>query len=188
MLGKAWVVVVGNRVQLLAGIDVEREGGRRAIDRQKGGTEHPGQYRIGNRGLPEGEMTVGGELHAGAIGGVRNPARLLDTAELAKGCRPVRARQEAPSGFAMLGEVLFVEAVLLQRRTAWPGFALSGRRQVERPPVADPAIDRRPALLTGDGDQRGGGRVGVINRADPQAVDVTGKRRKRGLQRGVAGF
>src|SRR3546814_15797942 len=65
-------------------------------------------------------------------------------------------------------EMLFVEAVLLERRAARPGARHLAARHVEHVAVGDETVEHRPAFGTRHRDHRLQPRIAVAYRADPQ--------------------
>src|SRR3569623_3509698 len=111
------------------------------------------------------------ELGVAAAGARGNPALRLDRGELVEPAGgQLGARQEPPVEIAMLGQMLFEEAVLLERRAARPPLA-SGRCQIEGKTFGDEAVEHRPAAAPRGGELRAGYRIAVITRPHPQAVD-----------------
>src|SRR3546814_1266603 len=71
-----------------------------------------------------------------------------------------------PAERAVGREMLFVEAVLLERRAARPGARHLAARHVEHVAVGDEAVEHRPAFGTRHRDHRLQPRIAVAYRAD----------------------
>ena len=84
-------------------------------------------------------MAVLGELRIAPIGAGGDPARLLDLREGVERRVPLTRPDEVPIGPAMLSEMLFVEAVLAQRRSTRPVRL----RKIEQKRIGDEAIQHR---------------------------------------------
>ena len=127
-------------------------------------------------------MPVGGELGVAGVGARRDPACPFDAGKRIETCVAHRlARQERPVELAMLGEMLFMIAVLAQRRGARPILAL--RREVEHEAGRDEAIEHRPARRARRRQQRRRRRIAVIDRPDPQRIDLLPQRGEQRLER-----
>ena len=124
-----------------------------------------------------------GELRVATIGACHHPARSFDRRHRGERVPPVGLRAEQPPfERAVIRQMLFVEAVLAQRRSARP----IGCGDVQQPSRSRDPVDRGPPACARRGDQRGGGGIAVGDGADAQAVRPGRQQRQRSARRADA--